>query len=241
MNNAGSPSSSLLCPKCGLEQEERLDCKRCGVIFSKFYALYSSNGSGAFGEEENPATPRPSDRDPRMAIADLQLQIRELNARFADAEFEKAERNQIRSDLKNLERQLREILEQMEARLDQCEQRIECASLPKAQLESLNFNFSSIMERLERLEARLENLEPSETRSDDLWEEENDNSRLLLELHGQISTLSAEVSGIKSRLDAGRPAQDPEEPRTALEDDVRAIRGNLDDLRQLLGSLSIKQ
>jgi chromosome segregation ATPase len=240
MNNAGSPNNSLICPKCGLEQEERLDCKKCGVIFSKFFALYSSNGSPGSGDEEDLAAPGTADQDPRIAICDLQLQIRELNARFADMEFEKAERNQIRADLKILEQQLRENLEQTETRLDQCEQRIECSSLPKAQLESLNFNFSSIMERLERLEGKLENLESANAQNDDLWENDSDNSRLLLELHDQISALSAEVSGIKSQLDPGRRIPDSEEPRTALEDDVRAIRGNLDELRQFLGSLNAK-
>jgi chromosome segregation ATPase len=241
MNDAGSPSNALICPKCGHEQEERLDCKKCGVVFSKYYSLYTSGASAGLSGEESPGTPRPGEQDPKTAISDLQMQIRELSARFTDAEFEKAERNQIRADLKNLERQLRESVDKTSTRLEQCEQRIECSSLPNAKLESLIFNFSSIMERLERLEERLQGLESGGTKDDELWEYEDDNSNVLLELHSQLTALGEEVSGIKCQLENVRHVPDAVEPKSALEDDVRAIRGNLDELRQFLGSLNVKQ
>ena len=40
LQTSSSPSgAALTCPKCGFEQEEGLECLRCGIIFSKFKPL----------------------------------------------------------------------------------------------------------------------------------------------------------------------------------------------------------
>jgi hypothetical protein len=94
----------MICPKCGFEQEERLDCKECGIVFSKYQALFPP------ADEAGPA-----DEDPQMKseFHTLQIQVRELSSRMREAEFEKAERKKLRADLKELEERIQHNQEQV--------------------------------------------------------------------------------------------------------------------------------
>ena len=73
----------MICPKCGFDQEERLDCKECGIVFSKYNALFTASESSGTPEEEVSL---------KSEIQDLQIQVRELSSRLIDVDFEKAER-----------------------------------------------------------------------------------------------------------------------------------------------------
>jgi hypothetical protein len=85
---SASITGSMICPKCGYAQEDRLDCKRCGIVFSKYCALVPTIKSAAANGLEKSIAPGPSEQDLRAMISNLQLQVRELSARSAQVEFE---------------------------------------------------------------------------------------------------------------------------------------------------------
>jgi len=125
-------TGSINCPKCGHAQEERLDCRKCGVVFSKYYALHPPGRLDIAGVAEESSVKKPSEPDQATVISDLQQQVRELSARFAEIEFEKAERSQLRTDLKNLDRRLQDMLDRMALQLEQFESGLR-SRLPRRQ------------------------------------------------------------------------------------------------------------
>ena len=110
------------CPKCGFAQERRSDCKKCGVVFSKYYALYPSAKPAVPKGLEDPIENELAERERSDAITELQLQVRELSARFDEMESDRAEREQFRTEMENLQRLLHESLDLTSSRLDQFEQ-----------------------------------------------------------------------------------------------------------------------
>jgi chromosome segregation ATPase len=235
--SAGSANGSMTCPKCGYVQEARLDCRKCGVVFSKYYALFPSNKSAGSNGAEEPVAQAPVEQD--RAFADLHLQVRELSGRFADIEFEKAERNQLRTDLRNLESQIQANLEGMVARLQQVEKRLEEESVRRSEPEDpgLRVHLAAILKRVEQIEDRLWSLDQLSGQLSDLEEKDGTNSQLMLELQAQHSSIRAEFLEVKSQLELVRQAHENQEPPTPIEDDVHAIRKNIDDLRQFLNTL----
>jgi len=104
------------CPKCGIEQEQRLDCKECGIIFSKYNALFqSTEGSDSGNDEEST----------RNELQELQIQVRELSSRLLETEFEKAERKKLRSTLKDLGDQVQSDQAEMKTRLQKIGEKLE--------------------------------------------------------------------------------------------------------------------
>jgi peptidoglycan hydrolase CwlO-like protein len=237
LRNVGSETGLIICPKCGHEQEERLDCRKCGIIFSKYYALFPSSKSAASNGAEESIAQVPTEQNREATISDMQMQLREISARFANVEFEKAERNQLRADLKNLERQLHDNLESMENRLDQFAKRFEESSVPAPDKES-GSRLAAILERLEHIEGSLQNLDHFGGKFRDLDEKNRAYSQLMLELQMQHSALRKEVADIKSQLELLSQAQESQEPETPLEIDVHAIRKYLDELRDILSTAS---
>jgi DNA repair exonuclease SbcCD ATPase subunit len=234
IRNSGS-AVSMACPKCGFEQEERLDCRKCGVVFSKYQSLYSSarsaSGNGSSNAQE------PSEQQQKVLIADLQLQVKELSSKICEIEFEKAERSRLQRDLKDLDRKLQTGLEDITARFEQAEKRFDEMSTPKPQ-EGLNSNLLAFEDRLRRVEDRLENLVHINHKFDDILEKYGINLQQILEIRDQVSALQKEFVETKSQMDLLKDREpEPVESKVPIEEEVRAIICRyLDEFRQLLSA-----
>jgi chromosome segregation ATPase len=223
----------MICPKCGLDQEERLDCKECGIVFSKYNALFSSSESS---DSANEGTLKKSE------FQELQLQVRELGSRLIEAEFEKVERKQLRSDLKNLEGQIRQNRSQAEARIQQIEERLE--SLGKESELRIAPEILENLPKPEEIEQKTaqltNNLNSTIDQLTSLWEKTGQNSYQITDLRDQIIALRNVVLEMKDRMEGLQKNQVEEEPKTIYEDDVKAIRRNLDELGQFISELGKK-
>ncbi len=233
-------TGSINCPKCGHAQEERLDCRKCGVVFSKYYALYPSSRQDTANGADESSVKKPPELDQAAAISDLQQQVRELSARFADIEFEKAERGQLRADLKNLDHRLQDMLDRMALQLEQFEKRFKESPVQGPKQES-GVHLPALLERLKQLEEKLQSLGQITSQTSSLDEKTAAISQLISELQGQHSALREQVVEMKSQLELVRQAERTGESKTPLEDDVHAIRKNLDELRQLISTASKSQ
>ncbi len=154
------------CPKCGYPQEERLDCVKCGIVFSK-YVLHltdrASRPESQAAQQRSPLQPALPDELPPTDLAELRQTVRELSRRFGEVEFERAERNQIRSELRGLDQKMRDAVSQMGARLADFESRVDDIpqTPPDPPLDLLKEqiweeDLRPLLEKIDRLEAALE-------------------------------------------------------------------------------------
>jgi len=127
----------------------------------------------------------------------------------------------------------------MAARLQQVEKRFAEESVPKSELAEpeLSVQLAAIMERVGQMEDQLQNLDHISGQISDLEEKNGNNSQMIFELQAKYSAICEEVSEVRSQLELVRQAHENQEPPTPIEDDVHAIRKNLDELRQFLNSL----
>jgi TolA-binding protein len=237
------------CPKCGFAQEQRLDCKKCGVVFSKYYALYPSTKPAVPTASDDPIEQELLERERKSAIADLQTQIRELNARLEEMAFEKAERNQLRTDLKNLEKQLQENLdltssrfqefdkflgtmpaeglEASEARAENFHDEVNQVSPPGEKEDDNSRKISKLQDQLSELRGQLREMQC-------LPEQLQQDRKAVSELQDQLSELGGQVREMRSLLEQLQQERIAAEPQGMLESDVRAIRHSLDQLLSLI-------
>jgi hypothetical protein len=223
-DNSSFANGLMSCPKCGHKQESRLDCRRCGVVFSKYYTLFPSIKS---------ADASPLAEQDGGWSGDIQIQLHELSARITEIEFEKAERNRLRTDLRSLEEQFQKNMEQTTGRLQQCESRCSEVFVPSSPPD-FHASFPEINERFERIEDLLINLDDMSRQVLDLREKAEKNSKQILDLRTRHSAIGEEITSIKSQLDIILQAQKDQEPRTPIEQDLHAIRMHLEDFRQIL-------
>ena len=220
----------MICPKCGFEQEERLDCRECGVIFSKYKALFQSTDSPNEGSDGVSAA---------NEIRELQIQMRDFGSRLIEAEFEKAERKKLRSDLRDLEDLLQSEKAETETRLKQIEEKIACpAEEQGARKEREILAKFSKMEEMEQKTAKLsEILTTTIDQCTNLWDKTGQNSYQISEFHKQILALRNEVLELRNQVETLQQNQTKEEPQTIVDDDIRAIRKNLDQLGQFISGM----
>lgn len=223
----------MICPKCGFDQEERLDCKECGIVFSKYNALFTSSEPSGAPEEEVSL---------KSEIQDLQIQVRELSSRLIDVDFEKAERKKIRSDLTDLNKQMQQNQTEMVTQMKQIEERLE-----RSFQESASQITPEILENLPKSEEMeqqaselTDNLNHINDRLTSLWEKTGQNSSQITELCDQVTSLHNEILETRDQLESMDKNQVDGEPKTIYEDDVKSIRKNLDELGQFISGLSRK-
>jgi chromosome segregation ATPase len=234
LNNSVSTSDLMNCPKCGYAQEKRLDCKKCGIVFSKYYALYPPTQAAAAADATsaaNPNPPDPSGQDVRAALTQIQLQLQTFTGRFSEVEFERAERSQLRIDLKNLERQIRESIARVESRLTQTEKSLQNPPAPPAQpaqQSTPDIRVMALTEKLERVEEKLGSFDFATQSIVSLGEKNEANSRQVEEIKGQLAALQNETKEAKGAPElisqAQKQVSDLQNQFTALQNEVKEVK-----------------
>jgi chromosome segregation ATPase len=198
----------VLCPKCGYRQEERLDCMKCGIVFSKYLALRSSGKAPQpEGFEDNALRMAEESavmdlNEPRQSLAELQ--------RLGNAiEFERLERSRMSSDVKQLERKLSAHYEDLAARMSGLEMQAPAAppvpqsaapdDLAEFKRDLLELHFEPLARRLDEIEQRIDSApkEPA-TRTDPRILE------VLRRFEVRVTELEAKASRLSSDGNGGR-------------------------------------
>jgi len=157
------------CPKCGFAQEDREDCKKCGVVFAKYLALHSQDpailsefpdaAQNPLGIYEDPQNPETDD------LSEIRQSLGDLQQRFKELEYERAERRHIRNEIRDLEDKLRQGFVRIGERQETIEQHLaKIASLPptptaedlaalRGELHAMAF--TSVQQHIEQIENSL--------------------------------------------------------------------------------------
>ncbi len=218
--------ATVICPKCGFPQEERLDCRKCGVVFAKYYALHPPGSEADPGAQDAPPPQQQPVESLPEEITDLRHSIQELNRRLSDVGFERAERTQLRRDLKALEQGLRDDLSIVQSRLQRLEEQAAKPAPPAVSPEDirqlkdalLEESFLPLQKRLEGIEARVDELPKATTPAIDLsvLEELPALERRLSESEKEITRL-AEVRAAENPEGLAKVAREIDELRTSLQ------------------------
>lgn len=158
------------CPKCGFVQEEREDCRKCGVVFSKYLVFRAQNPALP---PDVPAPPSGSsvrsDGNPQEPheLFEIRRFLKDLQQRFVEMEFERAERRRISGALRSLDARLEENLGRISALEKGMEQSLSLlAAIPeppsRSEFAALRKEVSAIdieagTRRIERVEQGLAN------------------------------------------------------------------------------------
>ena len=125
------------CPKCGFVQEERTDCRKCGVVFAKFLALRALESAAPL-ETQEPQHPQNAFSEEHHdheepALVEVRQDLQVVQQRFKELEFEKAERRRIQGEIRALNESVQESVARIMARQEDLEQRLSrLADLPPA-------------------------------------------------------------------------------------------------------------
>jgi len=193
-------ASTVICPKCGYAQEERLDCMKCGIVFSKYYALYGSSRSSQPEASELPLQGFAEEGfygeagDPRQNTTDFQHLMNSL-------EFERVERNKIYTDLKILEKKIHSNQDEMESRLADLE-KVAIGTFPLSpppasenlaefKRDLLDVHFEPLVRRMEELEQKIA-AAPGET----VYKTDPKVLDVLRRFEVRVADLEAKLSGV---------------------------------------------
>jgi chromosome segregation ATPase len=246
------------CPKCGYSQEERLDCKKCGVVFSKYYALHPEAAAAAANESEShgPTGAAVSDQLDAQEVAEFRQHLKDLNRVLNEFEFERAERNRIRGEIKVLDQKLQDVHKEVSDRLAALEKRSAASPAPEGSEPSPRLG--EVESRLAELERSIGSLRanpaPSATGSiavefdtlfkeiDDLrtslqnvsvrYSEIGELKKNFLVLTNRIDTLGPEIESAKESSSKSSASK----KITGLEQEVTALRAELRQAIEQAGS-----
>jgi chromosome segregation ATPase len=232
------------CPKCGYEQQERLDCLRCGIVFSKYLALFPRGKPGSAEAAEPGTRGSASDDLPGPELVQLSQQMREISRRFNELEFERAERARLRDEMRVLEAEIRGKLAELAARLGALEARAVPAPAAPAQpdLEPLISRIelvevalktppaakagAKVMKSLAEINERIAELETRGSVGAELAGEHGFATSSELEgFVGELGTLQSMVDEVRERLEgAGKDFDEIRRTLLILQSDVAALR-----------------
>ncbi len=227
-------ATTVICPKCGYEQEERLDCRKCGIVFSKYLAMQSETSG-------TPPGPAPqAENGASVEILELRQHVRDLNHRFSEVEFERVERSQLRGEMKALDKKLEASSDQMARRLEDLERLLSTPKAPppapdgalmaQVQKEILEANVDPIAKRLAEAEDKLH-----------LWENELASSKVLMNeevnrlMEAAMEPLARRVEAIEQKLQYLELGQAPS-GESVTTDIMGRLEARLSDLESKAGA-----
>lgn len=225
--------TTLICPKCGYEQEERLDCLKCGIVFSKFHALHiAEKVPQAETAEVPPVSFALPDEGSSFDLAELRQQVRDLSRQLTAVEFERVERSQLRTDLRALDKKVQSVLDGFTQRLETLERLANEPPAPpsvpvqpdRAELvhELKVTHLDLIHQRLDLIEGKLEKLAGNSEPQTDPWVLES-----LGKLDQRIGALEEKVQGItesSSPPDLSGVLEDLQNRLQALKTEMDAVQ-----------------
>ncbi len=228
----------MICPKCGFEQEERLDCRKCGVVFSKFYALHAAGkAANAEAAEAVPTQQAGPEEVPSFELSEVRQHLKELSQKVGEIEFDRAERARMRSEIKALDQKLQESIKNLSEGLTQLEERLEITSghFDSQSLEKIaslgreihEFHIEPLREKLDDLEARLKRIPDEPAQLADVRLQD-----FLRTLEARITGLETRVSSLSERQAGAVPPESGVTWDEALKD--------LEELRSSLQGVSLR-
>ncbi len=158
------------CPKCGFVQEERADCKKCGVVFAKFLAFHAPESAPAFLTSDSAGAAGTSfgesSHSDASQLHEIKRSLHNLEQRFHELEFERAERRRLHGEMRALEEKLKEGLTLVTA----CQEEVELYTAKLAEIPSVPslqdfsalemqvhaMDFLPLQQRIERMEISIQ-------------------------------------------------------------------------------------
>jgi len=151
------------CPKCGFLQEERLDCKKCGVVFSKYFALHNQEQQlQSESREVSSQQPQFTSTEPyHPDLVEMRQSLKEIGRRLNETDFERAERVRMNGELRTLDQRIQALQAHFESTVAGFEEKAAAmlsSALPSEE-DLRKFNIELIEAYLEPLLKRLDQIE----------------------------------------------------------------------------------
>jgi archaellum component FlaC len=226
------------CPKCGYSQEERLDCKKCGIVFATYYAIRKP------ADPQEPVPPTAAENG-STELAEMQRTLRDLARKYGEVEFERSERQRLREEIRALEHRFEGEFSGLSVRISEIEKSIgEILGLARFGPEEVARLEHSFADRFDPFRKKLETVE---SRCEALSKEARNDARFIesvRRLEQRVADSETMVAKVASEPKPVNSAADIAELRTALQ--VVTVRySEIGDLKKnhlvLLNKLEILQ